>query len=275
LPVTPITDAGTAVLTGLAAALAAFLSAIPSLIGAGLLLILGWIIAGAIGGVLAKFLRTVRLNELADRSGVTTFLKRANVQADPAGVIGGLVKWYVRLVFVVMAANAVGLTAVSGIVNQILGFIPNLLVAILIIGAFSWLATTAKNLVTGAVESAGLPNSNALGTLTFVTVLAFGIVAAANQIGVAATLINTLFMGVVGALALAFGLAFGLGGREQAAQIWADWRGQAQNAMRQAETTRVSAARPGEVRPTELRTRDGRPETAEERMRREEISRRS
>jgi hypothetical protein len=106
-------------------------------------------------------------------------------------------------------------------------------------------------------------------------VLAFGIVAAANQIGVAATLINTLFMGVVGALALAFGLAFGLGGREQAAQIWADWRGQAQNAMRQAETTRASDTRSSEVRPTELRTRDGRPETAEERMRREEISRRS
>jgi len=187
------------------------------------------------------------------------------VQADPAGVIGGLVKWYVRLVFVVMAANAVGLTAVSGIVNQILGFIPNLLVALLIIGVFSWLASTAKDLVKGAVESAGLPNSNALGTLTFVTVLAFGIVAAANQIGVAATLINTLFMGVVGALALAFGLAFGLGGREQAAQIWADWRGQATTAIQKAE----------QARPLAARSSDGRVEAGEERMRREQLMRKS
>ena len=235
MPIAPITDTGTAVITGLAAAIAAFMTALPSVIGAILLLIIGWIVAGFIGGILAKFLRTIRIDDLAERSGIAGFLRKAKVRADAAGVIGGLVKWYVRLVFILMAANAVCLTAVSGIVNQVLGFIPNLLVAILIVGVFSWLATTAKDLVTGAVETAGLPNANGLGMLTFVTVLAFGIVAAANQIGVAATLINTLFMGVVGALALAFGLAFGLGGREQAAQIWADWRGQAQRALDRPE----------------------------------------
>lgn len=231
MPVTPITDMGTAVITALSAALISFVTALPSLIGALILLAIGWFVAGLIGSFLARVLRMVRFEELAERSGVTGFLRRANIRADAAGVIGGIVKWYVRLVFVVMAANAVGLTAVSGIVNQILAFLPNLLVAILILGAFSWLATLVKNLVTGAIDTAGLPNANALGTLSFATVLAFGIVAAANQIGVAATLINTLFMGVVGALALAFGLAFGLGGRDQAAQIWADWRGHARSAM--------------------------------------------
>lgn len=227
MPVTPITDLGTAVMTGLAAAFAGFMLALPSVIGALLLLAIGWIVAGAIGGVLARFLRAVRINELAERAGVTRFLQRAKLSADPAAVIGGLVKWWVRLVFVLMAANAVGLTAVSGVVGQILAFIPNLLVALLFLGAFSWLASLAKDLVTGAVESAGMPNAKALGTLTFATVMAFGIVAAANQIGVAATLINTLFMGVVGALALAFGLAFGLGGRDHASSMLGEWRGRA------------------------------------------------
>jgi MFS family permease len=245
MPITPITDLGTAEITGFAAAIAAFMTALPSVLGALILLAIGWIVAGFVGGILARFLRTIRIQELAQRSGITEFLKRAKVEADAAGVIGGLVKWYIRLVFVVLAANAVGLTAVSGIVGQILAFIPNLLVALLIVGAFSWLATTAKNLVTGAVESAGMPNANALGMLAFVTVLAFGIVAAANQIGVAATLNNTLFMGVVGALALAFGLAFGLGGREQAAQIWADWRGQAKTAMDKAEVTKSEPVQSG------------------------------
>lgn len=256
MPITPITDLGTAVVTGLAAALAAFLTALPSVIGALLLLAIGWIVAGFVGGILAKFLRTIRIDDLAERSGIAGFLRRARVNADAAGVIGGLVKWYVRLVFIVLAANAVGLTAVSGIVAQVLGFIPNLLVAILILGVFSWLATTARNLVTGAVESAGMPNGNMLGTLTFVAVLAFGIIAAASQIGVAATLINTLFIGVVGALALAFGLAFGLGGREEAAKILADFRGQAQQAIAKAETSasrpssHVSDAKEREARPT-------------------------
>lgn len=246
MPVAPITDFGTAVITGFAAAIAAFMTALPSVVGAILLLIIGWIIAGVVGGILARFLRTIRVDDLAERSGVSGFLRRAKVKADAAGVLGGLVKWYIRLVFVLLAANAVGLTAVSGVVTQVLGFIPNLLVAILIVGVFSWLATTAKDLVTGAVESAGMPNANALGTLAFVTVMAFGLVAAANQIGVAATLINTLFMGVVGALALAFGLAFGLGGREQAAEIWADWRGQAGKAMARAGTAESRSSRPGD-----------------------------
>lgn len=247
MPIAPITDLGTAVITGFAAAIAAFMTALPSVLGALLLLAIGWIVAGFVGGLLSKFLRTIRVDDLAERSGIAGFLRRARVNADAAGVIGGLVKWYVRLVFLLLAANAVGLTAVSGIVNQVLAFIPNLLVAILILGVFSWLATTAKNLVTGAVESAGMPNASALGTLTFVAVLAFGIIAAANQIGIAATLINTLFIGVVGALALAFGLAFGLGGREEASRLLAEWRGQAEEAIAETSSARTSGQSNGKT----------------------------
>lgn len=238
MPVAPVTDISQAVLTSLAV----FLAAIPAIIGAILLVIIGWIIAGILAGIVAKVLRTIRIDQLADRAGVTAFLKRANIKADAAGVIAGLVKWYVRLVFLLLAANAVGLTAVSGIVANVLGFIPNLLVAIFILGVFSWLASTAKNLVTGGMESAGMPNAGGIGTIVFGAVLAFGIVAAADQLGIAQTLINTLFMGLVAALALAFGLAFGLGGREQAAEIWADWRGHAEGAMKETGSTKSAKA---------------------------------
>ena len=103
-----------------------------------------------------------------------------------------------------------------------------------ILGVFSWLASTAKNLVTAGMENSGLPNASGIGTIVFGVVLAFGIAAAADQLGIAQTLINTLFIGVVAALALAFGLAFGLGGRDQAAEIWADWRGHAEGAIDKA-----------------------------------------
>lgn len=246
MPIAPVTDVTTALFTSLAV----FLAALPSIIGAILLLVIGWIIAGIVGGLLAKFLRRIKIDELAERSGIAGFLRKAKIKADAAGVIGGLVKWYIRLAFILLAANAVGLTAVTGVVAQILEFIPNVLVAILILGIFSWLASTAKNLVTGAMESANLPNANAIGSLTFVAILAFGIVAAANQVGIAQTLINTLFMGVVGALALAFGLAFGLGGREQAAEIWADWRGHATHAIGKASSAEGGAARTERSVPT-------------------------
>jgi hypothetical protein len=254
MPVAPITDVSQALL----ASLAVFLAAIPAIVGALLLLVIGWIIAGIVGRLVARVLRTIRIDQLADRSGVTRFLARANVHADAAGVVAGLVKWYIRLVFLLLAANAVGLTAVSGIVANVLGFIPNLIVAMFILGVFSWLATTAKNLVSASLESAGLPNASGIGAIVFGAVLAFGIVAAADQLGIAQTLINTLFVGVVAALALAFGLAFGLGGREQAAEIWADWRGHANGALDKAAEPAMSSVQAEQAdarRQRELATR--------------------
>lgn len=234
----PITDVSQAFL----ASLAVFLAAIPAIVGAILLVVIGWIISGILARIVAKVLRMIKIDQLADKAGVTKFLKRANIKADAAGVIAGLVKWYIRLVFLLLAANAVGLTAVSGIVANVLGFIPNLLVAMFILAVFSWLATTARNLVSGGMESAELPNANVIGTVVFGAVLAFGIVAAADQLGIAQTLINTLFMGVVAALALAFGLAFGLGGRDQAAEIWADWRGHAEGALKKADVAGTASS---------------------------------
>jgi hypothetical protein len=219
-----VTDLPTALLTGLAAGLATLISAIPSILGAALILLLGWIITGALAGALAKALRAVRVNVAADRAGVTRLLQRAQVRSDAAAVIAGVVKWYLRLIVILMAADAVKLTAVSTIVNQILAFVPNLLVAVVILAAFSWLASLARNLVTAALEPT-MPNANAIGVLAYGATFGFGVIAAATQIGVATSLLNILFVGIVGALALAFGLAFGLGGRDEAARIWRDLRG--------------------------------------------------
>ena len=121
--------------------------------------------------------------------------------------MGGIITWYVRLIFVVMAANAVGITAVSDVLGQIIAFIPNLLVALLILGAFAWLAGVTRNLVLGATESAAVPNSGALATLAYATVLgsaSSGRIADRRR----RDLINIL-SGLVAAIAIAFGLAFG------------------------------------------------------------------
>ena len=240
----------------------AFLLALPSIVGALLLLVVGWIVAGIVGGLVTRLLRKVGLDTIATKAGITAFLQRAKMKLDAAGLVGGIITWYVRLIFVIMAANAVGITAVSGVLNQIIGFIPNLLVALLILGAFAWLAGVTRNLVLGATESAAVPNSGALATLAYATVLGFGIVAAASQIGVAATLINILFTGVVAAIALAFALAFGLGGREEAARVLRDWRGQATSAMERVDTSLEPAPARG----------DGR-SLIDERMRRDQLSR--
>src|SRR2546427_3164620 len=227
-----VTDLPTALLTGLAARLATLISAIPSILRALLILRRGWIITGALAGAIARALRAVRINAAADRAGVTRVLQRAQVRADAAGVIAGVVKWYLRLIVILMAADAVKLTAVSTIVNQILAFVPNLLVAVLILAAFSWLATLARKLVTAALEPT-MPNAKTIGVLAYGATFGFGGLAAATQIGVAATLLNILFIGIVGALALAFGLAFGLGGRAEAARMWREMNGAVGNVVKE------------------------------------------
>src|SRR3977135_2534836 len=100
----------------------AFLVAIPSIVGALVLLVLGWIVAGIVGGLVTRLLRKVGLDQLATKAGISAFLQRARMKLDAAGLVGGIVTWYVRLIFVVMAANAVGITAVSAVLNPIIGF---------------------------------------------------------------------------------------------------------------------------------------------------------
>ena len=219
----PITDLPAALLTGLAAGIAALLSAIPVILGALIVLVLGWIITGALAGLVRRGLRAIKVDSMAERVGVTGFLRRAQIKTDTSGLIAGVVKWYLRLIVILMAADTVHLTTVSTIVNQVLAFIPSLIVAVLILGAFSWLASRARALVTGALEPS-MPNASTIGFLAYAATLGFGVIAAATQIGVATAIIDILFTGIVAGLALAFGLAFGLGGREEAAQIWRNMR---------------------------------------------------
>ncbi len=222
-PGTAITDWGTALVTSAAAALALFLGAIPKIIGFALILIIGWLVASAIAGVVAAFLRAIRFNDLAGRSGLDGFVRNMGVQRDSAGVLADVVKWFVRLIALVVAFDALGLPAVSQVLQSLLLWLPNLVVALVVLVIAGLAANALHGLVRGATAGAGLGNPDLLANIARVGVWAFGIVIAVNQVGVAATLVNTLFMATVGALALALGLAFGLGGRETAGLIVRDW----------------------------------------------------
>jgi hypothetical protein len=214
---------GEALTTSLAAALALFLGAIPRVIGFLIILIIGWFISGLLAAGVAALLRAVRFNDLAQRSGLTGFVQNMGLRTDTAGVLANIVKWFVRLIVLVVAFDALGLPAVSAVLQQFLLWIPNLVVAVVILVIAGLAANALGNLVRGATAQAGFDNPDLLETITRVAVWAFGIVVAVNQIGVAQALVNTLFMGFVGALALAAGLAFGLGGRETAGQIVHNW----------------------------------------------------
>ncbi|HEY0885302.1 MAG TPA: small-conductance mechanosensitive ion channel [Ramlibacter sp.] len=223
-----ITEWSSALMTSLAAAMAMFFSAIPKVLGFLVILIAGWFIASLIEKGVAAILRAIRFNELAARAGLADFVEKMQMSTDPAGMIGLVVKWFVRLIALVVAFDALGLPAVSEVLQQFLMWLPNLVVALVVLVIGGLAARALGNLVRGAASEGGLTNASFLAKLASVMVWAFAIVVAVNQIGIATALVNTLFMAFVGAIALGTGLAFGLGGRETAAEILRKWYGKAQ-----------------------------------------------
>jgi len=225
---TPVSSWSEALLTSLSAALALFMSAIPKVIGFAVILIIGWFIASAVAAGVAALLRSVRFNDLASRSGFSGFVQKMGVNQDASGFLANIAKWFIRLIVLVTAFDALGLPAVSQVLESLLLWLPNLVVALVVLVIAGLAANALAGLVRGATAESGLGNPDLLATIAKVAVWAFGIVIAVNQLGIATTLVNTLFMAVVGAVALALGLAFGLGGRETAAQIVRGWyeRGQ-------------------------------------------------
>jgi small-conductance mechanosensitive channel len=234
----PVTDWGTALISSTAAALALLLAGIPKILGFLLIVIVGWLVASALAALAAAVLRAVRFNDLAQRSGFSGFVHQMGIQRDAAGFLADLAKWFVRLIVLVAAFDALGLPAVSSVLQQLLMWLPNLVVAMVVLVLAGLAANALSSLVRGATAESGLGNPDLLASIARVAVWAFAIVIAVNQIGIATELVNTLFMASVGAVALALGLAFGLGGRETAAQIVRGWyeRGQ-QAAPRMAAAT--------------------------------------
>jgi Conserved TM helix len=215
----PVRDTGDAFKASLAGALNTFLSAIPRIIGFAVVLIVGWIISSLLAKGVKALVHAVRLNDLAQRSGFAGFVQNMGVRNDSAGVIADIVKWFVRLITLVVAFDTLGLPAVSNVLQQLLLWLPNLIVALVVLVIGGLAAKALSQLVRGASAEAGFNNPDTLATVTRVGVWAFTIVVAVNQLGIATTLINTLLIGIVGALSIAFGLAFGLGGRDRAARI--------------------------------------------------------
>ena len=218
-----VTEWSAALMTSLATAMALFFSAIPKIFGFLVILIVGWLVASLVEKAVAAILRTIRFNELAKRSGLADFVSKMGTGTDAAGLLGAVVKWFIRLIALVVAFDALGLPAVSDVLRQLLLWLPNVIVALVVLVIGGLLASALGNVVRGAAAKSALGNPDVLAKVASGLVWAFAIVVAVNQIGIATALVNTLFMAVVGAVALALGLAFGLGGRETAAEIVRNW----------------------------------------------------
>ncbi len=241
---------GEAVISALGHALDLVLVFVPLLLGFLLILLVGYIIAAALSKAVTFLLRKIGFDNLANRIGLTRLEQNMGVRLDPAGVLGKIVFWFIFLVFLVPATNALGLTAVSGILNTMIAYIPNVFVAILVLFLGTLAATFVADVVRGTTASANIGNPNLFANVARYAIIGFAALIALEQLQIAPALLNILFTAIIGALAIAFGLAFGLGGQD-AARRWlnhgesavtnAASQMQAQQSVNQASDARMQA----------------------------------
>lgn len=206
------------------------LGAIPRILGFVIVVAIGWFVSSILARAVTGLLRAIRFDELSQKSGLADFMNKMGTGTDSAGVVAGLVKWLVRIVVLLVAFDVLGLPAVSDVMRQLLLWLPNLVVAIFVLFIGGIAARALGNIVRGATAEGGFTNPETLSNVVRTTVWAFAIVVAINQLGIATNLINTMFTGFVGALAIALGLSFGLGGRDLASRTLENWYDQAQEA---------------------------------------------
>jgi hypothetical protein len=192
-------------------------SFLPTLIVAIIVLLIGLFIASVFGSLVEKIFDALKLDVFLSKTlGLSQYFERAGLNLRGAYFIGQLVNWFLIISFLLAVTDMLGLYAFSNFLKDVLNYIPNVVVAVLVMLATFVVANFLRRVVLASVASARLHASKFLGTLTWWSVVVFGLLTALVQLNVAVSVINTLITGFIAMLALAGGLAFGLGGKSYA-----------------------------------------------------------
>jgi small-conductance mechanosensitive channel len=194
-------------------ALSSFLSYLPQLIGAIIILVIGYVVAKVLQAVVGRVLQSVGFDGWMEKGGIKQFFDRAQTDYTPATVIGRLVFWFVFIIALTMATDALGIPQVSAVLGQLIAYIPSIIAAILILILAALLANFLSSIVRGAT------GSDLLASIARYAIIVYAVFAAITQLGIAVELTAPTFLILLGAVALATAIAFGIGGTDVARDI--------------------------------------------------------
>lgn len=193
---------------------------VPKLLIALIVFIVGWVIAVALGRLVSQIIRALRVDSALQNLGIEAPLARAGFRLDSGAFLGGLVRWFFILVFLVAAVDILGLVQVNAFLAEVvLIYLPNVIVAAIILVAAALIADAMRKVVVGSAKAAHLPHSGLLGGIVKWCIWVFAILAALYQLGIAGPFVQTFFTGFVAMLTIAGGIAFGLGGKDAAGEF--------------------------------------------------------
>jgi small-conductance mechanosensitive channel len=199
---------------------------VPNLVIALIILVIGWLVGALFGRAIWQVFRSLKVDEALRRAGFEGFLRRGGINLDSGAFIGGLVKWFIIVVFLVASFDVLGLTEVNLFLQQVvIAYLPRVIVAALVILVAGVIGDIVERVVVTAGRTAQVHSAHFAGSIAKWAVWVFAILVALSQLGIAAAFSQTLFTGVVIAISLALGLSFGLGGQEAAARFIERLRG--------------------------------------------------
>jgi len=199
-----------------------FLSFIPVLVGAIIIFVIGWFVSVGVGKLITEILKRIKFNQIFEKEGWKSALEKAEIKVDASGFIGAIVKWILVIVFLLAAVDILGLVQFAGFLKSVLAYLPNVIVAALIFVVTVILVDIVEKVVRAAVESIKVGYGAMVSAVIKWSIWVFALLAILHQLGIARPFMETLFTGLVAMLVISLGIAFGLGGKEVAAEILQD-----------------------------------------------------
>ncbi|MFA6415132.1 MAG: hypothetical protein WC217_01085 [Candidatus Paceibacterota bacterium] len=192
---------------------------IPNLVVAIVIFIVGWLVGVGLGRVVTQIVNSLRIDQALKATGLEHVLSRAGFELSSGKFLGFLVKWFFIIVFLVASLDVLHLTTVNLFIRDVvLGYLPQVIVAVLILLVAAVVAEAVERIVVGSAKAASLHSAGFFGKVARYAIWIFALLAALAQLNVATAFVQTLFTGIVIAISLAIGLAFGLGGQASAAR---------------------------------------------------------
>jgi hypothetical protein len=194
------------------------LAYLPVLLGTLVILIVGWLIAKAIRGIIDWLLKVVRFDTLADKAGISGILRKGDLKISAREVVSGIVYWLIIIMVLVMTVDALGLPKASDVLASLFAYVPNVIAALLVLVVAMFLASFVSGIVRTAAGNANLPKPEILAGISRWAIIIFAVTISLEQLGIAPLLVTTAFNIILGGICLALALAFGLGGKDAAAR---------------------------------------------------------
>lgn len=190
--------------------IADFFAVIPNIVGALVVFMIGYFIAKLIAKVVKKALETIGVDKLGDKLNAIDIVQQTNVEIVPSTIFSKIFYYIILLLVTVLATDVLQVEAVSKLMSDLVAYMPNVLVAVILIGIGLLVADAIKGIVQTACESFGIPSAKLIGNVTFFLILIVVLVSALSQLGVETSFMITVITIILGGIVLAFSLGYGL-----------------------------------------------------------------